>query len=215
VATAYFLDSSVLVKRYVQETGTAWVRRLTRRSAGNRIYLARITAVEVTAAVARRRKGKTLTSKKASSILHRFRQHLAGRYTLIDIAPALLDDAMRLANAHASRLTRLRRRATGRRPQNPPGAPGLRLPPGDADLRRPGPQRSRHGRGADRRRSAFPSVAAHANQTFVFFTLGEADPSLFVARTHATHRCRLDEFFRSGNEFPLSPSVSVHLFGQE
>jgi predicted nucleic acid-binding protein len=103
VAEAYFVDSSALVKRYVQEDGTAWVRRLTRRSAGRRIYLARITAVEVTAAVARRRKGKTLTAAKASSILYRFRQHLAGRYTLVDILPALLDEAMRLANAHSLR----------------------------------------------------------------------------------------------------------------
>jgi predicted nucleic acid-binding protein len=103
VADAYFVDSSALVKRYVVEPGTAWVRRLTRRSPGRRIYLARITAVEVTAAVARRRKGKTLTAAKAASILYRFRQHLAGRYTLIDISPVLLDDAMRLANVHALR----------------------------------------------------------------------------------------------------------------
>ncbi len=98
MSEAYFLDSSALVKRYVQEDGTAWVRRLTRRTGGNRIFLARITPVEVTAAVARRRKGRMLTSAKASSILHRFRQHLAGRYTLIDLTPALFDEAMRLAN---------------------------------------------------------------------------------------------------------------------
>jgi uncharacterized protein len=103
VAEAYFFDSSGLVKRYVQEDGTAWVRRLTRRSARNRIYLAGITSVEVISAVARRRKNRKLTSAKASSILHRFRQHLAGRYTLIDLSPALLNEAMRLANTHALR----------------------------------------------------------------------------------------------------------------
>jgi hypothetical protein len=32
VAAAYFVDSSALVKRYVLETGTAWVRGLTRQS---------------------------------------------------------------------------------------------------------------------------------------------------------------------------------------
>ena len=81
----YFVDTSALVKRYVQEEGTGWVRRLTHRSARNPIYIARITAVELTAAVARRRKGRTLTSAKASSILHRFRRHLAGRYIVIEI----------------------------------------------------------------------------------------------------------------------------------
>jgi uncharacterized protein len=99
----YFVDSSALVKRYVQETGTRWVRSLTRRSTLNHIYLARVTAVEVTAAVARRRKGRTLTSPKASSILYRFRRHFAGRYTVVEITPALLDDAMTLANTHALR----------------------------------------------------------------------------------------------------------------
>ena len=100
---AYFADSSALVKRYVQETGTSWVRRLTRRSPSTVIYIAHITAVEVTSAVARRRKGRTLTVAKASSILHRFRQHLAGRYTTIEITPALFSEAMRLANTHALR----------------------------------------------------------------------------------------------------------------
>jgi predicted nucleic acid-binding protein len=103
VATAYFVDSSALVKRYVQETGTSWVRGITRRSPSTVIYIARITAVEVPCAIARRRKGKTLTPRRASSILHRFRQHLAGRYNVAQITTALLDDATRLGVKHALR----------------------------------------------------------------------------------------------------------------
>ena len=101
--TAYFADSSALVKRYVQETGTAWVRGITRQNPSRVIYIAHITAVEVTCAVARRRQGRTLTRPRASSILHRFRQHLAARYIVIEVTPALLDDAMLLGNAHALR----------------------------------------------------------------------------------------------------------------
>jgi uncharacterized protein len=103
VADASFIDSSALVKRYVLETGTAWVRRLTRRSPARIIYIAHITAVEVTCAVARRRKANTLTSRRASTILRRFRQHLAARYTIIELTPDLVDDSMRLGNAHALR----------------------------------------------------------------------------------------------------------------
>jgi hypothetical protein len=55
VANAYFVDSSALVKRYVVETGTAWVRAITRRTPSTHIYIALITPVEVTSAVARRR----------------------------------------------------------------------------------------------------------------------------------------------------------------
>lgn len=101
--SAYFVDSSALVKRYVHEAGTAWVRRLVHASTANEIYLARITAVEVTAALARRRRGRTITSPQASSVLSRFRKHLAGRYTVLEVTPALLADAMRLANSRALR----------------------------------------------------------------------------------------------------------------
>jgi uncharacterized protein len=104
VVTAYFFDSGALVKRYVIETGTAWVRGLTRHKPATVIYIAHITTVEVTCAVARRREGTPpLTPRRASSILHRFRQHLAGRYTVIEVTPALVDEAARLGNAHSLR----------------------------------------------------------------------------------------------------------------
>jgi uncharacterized protein len=99
----YFIDSSALVKRYVQEVGTPWVRGITRRTSATHIYIASITAVEVTSAVARRRRGRTLSSSRASSILSRFRKHRAGRYILLEITSALVNDAMKLANAHGLR----------------------------------------------------------------------------------------------------------------
>jgi predicted nucleic acid-binding protein len=102
VATAYFVDSSALVKRYIRETGTAWVRGVTRRRASTDILIALITAVEVTSAIARRR-GGTLSAARASSLLSRFRKHLAGRYFPSQITPALVSDAMKLANKHRLR----------------------------------------------------------------------------------------------------------------
>jgi uncharacterized protein len=103
VASAYFFDSSAIVKRYVRETGTGWVRRLTRRGQPEPIYLARITAVEVTSAVARRRASGTPTSARARSIFALFRSHLATRYLIMEISPALADAAMRLADTHELR----------------------------------------------------------------------------------------------------------------
>ncbi len=46
-----FFDSSGLVKRYVAETGTAWVIGLLRPSA-NDIFIANITGIEVASAIA-------------------------------------------------------------------------------------------------------------------------------------------------------------------
>jgi predicted nucleic acid-binding protein len=100
---AYFVDSSALVKRYVQEDGTAWVRSLTHYRTGNQIFLARITIVEVTSAIARRRGGRTIRSAQASSFLSRFRKQLAGRYTILEVTPGLLAEAAALANRHELR----------------------------------------------------------------------------------------------------------------
>ncbi len=102
MATAYFVDSSALVKRDVRETGTAWVRGITRRLSSTDIYISLITAVEVTSAIARHRGGK-LSAAKASLLLSRFRTHLAGRYFPSQITPALINDAMTLANKHRLR----------------------------------------------------------------------------------------------------------------
>ena len=100
---AYFVDSSALVKRYIQETGTAWVRALTHRRAGNQILIARIAVVEVTSAVARRRGGRTITRVQASSFLSQFRKHVTGRYAILEITPRLLTKAATLANKHELR----------------------------------------------------------------------------------------------------------------
>lgn len=51
---AYFLDSSALVKRYARETGTAWMLSLFRTGARHRLYVSRITGVEVAAALTRK-----------------------------------------------------------------------------------------------------------------------------------------------------------------
>lgn len=58
---AYFFDSSALVKRYARETGTSWMLSLFRRVAGNTLYAARITRVEVMAALAHKQRGAYLT----------------------------------------------------------------------------------------------------------------------------------------------------------
>jgi hypothetical protein len=51
---AYFFDSSAIVKRYVAELGSSWVFQLLDPAQGNRIYLARLTGVEVVAGLTRR-----------------------------------------------------------------------------------------------------------------------------------------------------------------
>jgi len=66
---AYALDTSAIVKRYIQEVGTGWVRSIAHPSASNLIYLARITDVELTSAVIRRLRGRNLSALEAAATL--------------------------------------------------------------------------------------------------------------------------------------------------
>ena len=55
-----FFESSALVKRYIQETGTAWVDQLLNPTARHLIHVARLTGVEIISAIARRVRTGTL-----------------------------------------------------------------------------------------------------------------------------------------------------------
>lgn len=73
---AYFIDSSALAKRYVTETGTPWVQALADPASGNILYVARITLVELVAAISRRRRNGDLTPADAAAALADVRARL-------------------------------------------------------------------------------------------------------------------------------------------
>ncbi len=97
---AYFFDSSALVKRYAQETGTAWVQTI---SARNYVFLARITHVEVIAALERRKRTGSLTAVDAAAAVSSFRGHLSTEYAMMDISRGLIGQAADLAEMHGLR----------------------------------------------------------------------------------------------------------------
>ena len=101
--TAYFFDTSALVKRYSRETGTAWMLGLFRRPAGHRLYVLRITGVEAAAALTRKRRGSHITADEAARALARLRRDLGARLRIVEVTPALLTNAMTLAEKHALR----------------------------------------------------------------------------------------------------------------
>ncbi|ODU01848.1 MAG: hypothetical protein ABS79_01115 [Planctomycetes bacterium SCN 63-9] len=99
----YFLDTSAVVKRYLQETGTAWVRTLTSPASGHFVYLARIAEVEITATFARRRGRPGFSTTQARTALGLFLQDFAQDYRIAEITVPLLRRAALLADAHALR----------------------------------------------------------------------------------------------------------------
>jgi predicted nucleic acid-binding protein len=99
--TAYFFDSSALVKRYARESGTTWMLSLFRRAAGNTLYAARITRVEVMAALARKQRGTYLTLDAQAKAESRVRRDFGSlRIYTVEITPAVLLHAESLAPKH-------------------------------------------------------------------------------------------------------------------
>ncbi|MEO6589800.1 MAG: type II toxin-antitoxin system VapC family toxin [Pyrinomonadaceae bacterium] len=101
--TAYFFDTSGLVKRFSRETGSIWTINLLKPSSGNTIYIARITAVETVSALTRRARAGSLTLVQAGRAIQRFEKSLFGRYAIIEIRPTVANRAMLLAKIHGLR----------------------------------------------------------------------------------------------------------------
>ena len=100
---AYFFDSSATVKRFAKEKGTNFVLDVMRPSAKNLIYAARITEVEVCAALSRRRKGKTLTADYATKAIARWQRVFDRNIFQVKLTDAIFREAVRLADIHALR----------------------------------------------------------------------------------------------------------------
>jgi predicted nucleic acid-binding protein len=101
--TIYFLDTSAVVKRYVSESGTAWVQALTDPTAGNVHCIARITGAETVAAITRRERGGHIAPANAAMALADFDHDCARQYLIVSMADALIDHAVALARIHGLR----------------------------------------------------------------------------------------------------------------
>ena len=99
----YFHDTSALVKRYVQEVGTAWLQALTSPQTSDIHIIARITKPELVAAVSRRERGGNLAAHHAATALQDFDYDFVNQYQIAEITPMLLDRAAVLARTHRLR----------------------------------------------------------------------------------------------------------------
>lgn len=100
---AYFLDSSAVVKRCIQEPGSIWVRDLLIGTPVNEIVLSAITGVEVTAAIARRVRSGNTSQQDGQAALGAFHRHLRSQYQIVEVTHGILERAMQLAESRALR----------------------------------------------------------------------------------------------------------------
>lgn len=101
--THYFLDSSALVKRYVPEVETAWVRTLTALGAGHTIMVGQVTQAEIVSAVARRGREGSIPLRTAHAIRRLVDRHTRCEYVVISLRTQVLRRAEDLLERHPLR----------------------------------------------------------------------------------------------------------------
>lgn len=83
--TTYYADSSALVKRYVNETGSDWVQTTCDPESGHVIALAHIGLVEIAAALAVKCRQGFLPASVRDGLLRDLQRDGQGQYWLIDV----------------------------------------------------------------------------------------------------------------------------------
>lgn len=99
----YFLDTSAVAKRYIQEIGTAWLQLMSAPTAGHALFVVRITLAEMVAAITRRERGGFISSQAAETALADFHYDFARQYFIVEVSAALVAQAAGLARRHALR----------------------------------------------------------------------------------------------------------------
>jgi predicted nucleic acid-binding protein len=102
--SAFYLDASALVKRYLAEVGSVWIARLSELSSGNSITIAEITQVEVAAALAgRHRASGGISRRERDGAVDLLARHCKHHYQLVATTPLILDRAIALTQQYRLR----------------------------------------------------------------------------------------------------------------
>lgn len=98
-----FLDSSALIKRYVDEPGAYWIRAATAMSADHIIVVASITRVEVVSGIMRLKREGALNEAASQAIRRPADHHASDEYIAIGLTEDIIEQAEDLLERHALR----------------------------------------------------------------------------------------------------------------
>lgn len=100
--TTFFCDSSALVKLYVTETGSAWMRAIERAHDEHLITISRLATVEVAASLARHRR-EGASEANVRDALSIFASAVRDSYRIIEVDLPICSLAMDLLFRHTLR----------------------------------------------------------------------------------------------------------------
>jgi len=99
----YFFDSSAIVKRYITETGSTWVKTVVKNQPKKNLYFSFVTGAEATAAFAKRHRNGDISTVDYNTVRKVFQHHFQRRYTLLRVTKDVIQRAMDLTHAHSLR----------------------------------------------------------------------------------------------------------------
>jgi uncharacterized protein len=99
----YYLDTSALVKLYVQEPGTDRLLRLAGDLVGNKLAVLALSPVEARSAIRRRERAGDIDSQTATLVLDRLRRHMETLYLRQVVDDLVLDGALEMIDRYALR----------------------------------------------------------------------------------------------------------------
>ena len=98
-----FVDTSALIKRYVAEPGSLWVRSWIVPAAGNQIVIAQLAITETLATLARLRRGAQLSAAGFARLRADFLAHTDQEYLVNQLDNRILAAANELVLRHPLR----------------------------------------------------------------------------------------------------------------
>jgi predicted nucleic acid-binding protein len=99
----YFFDSSALVKRYVHEQGSVWVRETTASVSSHLIHISLLTVAEISSALARRHREGSLSTSERDRLFGAFLVDCARSYLLMRVEEDVIQHAVVLMTQHPLR----------------------------------------------------------------------------------------------------------------
>jgi len=99
----YFFDSSAIVKRYITEIGSAWVKTVVKNQPKKNLYLSFVTGAEATAAFAKRHRNGDIPTSDYNKVRKVFQRHFQRRYMLLRVTKDVIQKAMDLTHNHPLR----------------------------------------------------------------------------------------------------------------
>jgi len=101
--TTFYVDTSALVKRYIDEVGSNWIRATLGQSPLPSVLVVHLAIVEMTSALVRRQREGVLTPLEYTQMQDAFRTDCLNEYRIVTTIDDIIDEATRLLERYPLR----------------------------------------------------------------------------------------------------------------